>query len=91
MSTIKLSKLERSDLRKLHKIENNRKTADRIKAILLLDSGWTYTQIAEILLLDDQTIRNYEKYYLESKLDGLLTFDYKGGISAGLLKRKKMN
>ena len=53
----------------------------RLKTILLLDNGWTYAQVAEILLLDDQTIRNYEKYYLEAGLDRLLTFDYKGGFS----------
>jgi hypothetical protein len=36
-----------------------RKNADRIKAILLLNDGFTYGQVAKILLLDDTTIRRY--------------------------------
>jgi len=81
MSSIKLSKLERSELEKLHRIENERKFADRIKTILLLDSGWTYSQIAEILLLDDQSIRNYEKRFLGNGVHELLSNGHKGGFS----------
>jgi hypothetical protein len=72
MSSIKLSKSERSYLEKLHRMENERKSADRIKTILLLDSGWTYSQIAEILLLDNQSIRNYEKRFLKNGIRELL-------------------
>ena len=78
---MKLSKSERSELKELHRAENDRKAADRIKSILLLDDGYPYSQISKVLFLDDQTIRNYEKYYLEAGLDRLLTFDYKGGFS----------
>jgi len=81
MSSIKLTKLERSNLEKRHRRENERKLADRIKTILLLDSGWTYSQIAEILLLDDQSIRNYEKRFLRNGIHELLSNDYKGGFS----------
>ena len=81
MSSIKLTKLERSNLEKHHRIENERKLADRIKTILLLDSGWTYSQIAKILLLDDQSIRNYEKRFLVNGIQELLTNGHKGGFS----------
>ena len=81
MSSIKLTKLERSNLEKHHRIENERKLADRIKTILLLDSGWTYSQIAKILLLDDQRIRNYEKRFLVNGIQELLTKSHKGGFS----------
>ncbi len=39
MSSIKLAKLERSGLKELHRSERDRKAADRIKTILLLDEG----------------------------------------------------
>lgn len=56
-----LSDRDRRELKKAHIQEYLRHHADRIKAILLLDSGWSYDKVAEALLLDDQTVRNYEK------------------------------
>lgn len=44
-------------------MEDKRRYADRIKALLAWDSGWTLTQISEVLLLDQKTIRNYRKLY----------------------------
>ena len=81
MSSIKLSKSERFDLEKLHKKEHERRFADRIKTILLLDEGWNYMQIARILLLDDQTIRNYEQRFLNDGIFGVLSYNHKGGFS----------
>jgi hypothetical protein len=62
MSSIKLSKSERLELKELHKAKNVRKAADRIKTILLLDDDYSYSRISKVLFLDDQTIRNYEKF-----------------------------
>ena len=60
----KLTKKQRQDLRREHRQTRERRPADRIKAILLLDDGWTYEEIAEVLLLDDETIRRWEnKFY----------------------------
>ncbi|MDR0727411.1 MAG: hypothetical protein LBF26_00750 [Puniceicoccales bacterium] len=44
---------ERKDLRKMHHGEKNRRVADRIKAFLIADSGWSYRDIAEALPLDN--------------------------------------
>ena len=55
-----------------------RKNADRIKAILLLNKDFSYAQVAEILLLDEGTIRRYEKEYKTSGIDGLLESRYHG-------------
>ena len=77
--TKELTKKERTELRELHRQESCRRFADRIKAVLLLDSGWSYAQIAEGFLLDDQTIRNYEKTFFEKGIWGLLKTGYKGG------------
>ena len=55
-----------------------RKSADRIKTILLLNQGFTYAQIAKLLLLDDTTVRRYFKGYQETGIDGLLEDHYHG-------------
>jgi len=77
----KLTSEQRDELKSLHRQEHGRRFADRIKTILLLDDGWSYSQIAEILLLDDQTIRNYELIFSQHGISGLLKTDYKGGLS----------
>jgi hypothetical protein len=76
MGKILLSNSEVKHLKRLHKRETNRKLADRIKTLILLNDGWNYSQISKILLLDDQTIINYEFRYFEGGIDGLLSFDY---------------
>ncbi len=79
--TQKLSLEQRNKLKQPHCHENGRRFADRIKTILLLDDGYSYSQIAHILLLDDQTIRNYETIFLEQGFTDLLKTDYKGGLA----------
>jgi len=39
--------------------------ADRIKAVLLYDKGWTYQKIAEVLMLDEETISQHVEDYRE--------------------------
>jgi transposase len=64
-----LSEEERNALKAQHRQEKNRRVADRIKAILLSDKGWTYRQIAEALLIDEQTIgRHVDEYKEDQKL-----------------------
>ena len=72
---------QRKKLRRRHRKEHDRRLADRIKAILLLDEGWTYENVAKALLLDDQTIRNYEKTFSQGGISELLKTSYKGGES----------
>jgi transposase len=57
---------QRSQLRLQHRSEKDRRTADRIKAVLLSDKGWTFRQIAEALLLDEETISKHVTEYIES-------------------------
>ena len=58
----------------------SRKPRARIKTILLLDSGWTYDEVAEALFLDDATIRPYFQAYQADGVSGLVKDAYKGGI-----------
>ena len=62
-----LSDEERSQLRLQHKIERDGRIRDRIKAVLLYDKGWSTKQIAEALLISEDTIRNYVDDYKNSK------------------------
>jgi transposase len=59
----KLSAQERIDLQKRHKKERDKRVCDRIKAVLAYDDGYSYSEIARLLLLDDETIRRHIKAY----------------------------
>jgi transposase len=73
-----LSNTQRQELESEHRSESKRQYADRIKAILSLDSGWSAKKIAEILLLDERSIWNYPKLYEEGGIDRLCSANYKG-------------
>jgi len=78
-----LTEKQKIILQEAHHSSRFRKNADKIKTILMLDKGLSYAQIAELLLLDEMTIRRYEKEYKTSGVDGLLECRYHG--SSGLL------
>jgi transposase len=58
---------ERDQLRLQHKRERDKRVCDRIKAILLYDEGWTPQQIAKVLLISDQAVREHVHDYQTSK------------------------
>ena len=60
MKNINITPSEELALRILHKSTKDRKKADRIKTILLLNKGFSYNEVAEILLLDNKTVRTIE-------------------------------
>lgn len=76
-----LTSTQRAELLGHHKAERMRRFADRIKTILLLDSGWTYEEVAEALFLDDATIRRYFQAYQSEGVAGLVKDAYKGGVN----------
>jgi transposase len=64
-----LNRAERHRLIRNHKSERDGRIRDRIKAVLLHDQGYSYTEIAKILLVDDETIRRHvADYEREEKL-----------------------
>jgi len=73
-----ISRKDKFILEEIHRSTNDRRVADRIKAVLLLDKGWSSTDICEALLIDDSTVRKYRKVYEEEGVDGLLEFKYLG-------------
>lgn len=68
------------ELRLAHKSTRDKKVADRIKAIMCLHNGYSYEEIAEVLMLDEITTRRYVEKYQKQGLDGLLECRYTGGI-----------
>lgn len=65
-----LTSAERTQLIQRHKKERDKRVCDRIKAVLAYDDGYTYSEIAKILLLDDETIRRHiDDYKKNNKLD----------------------
>ena len=69
---------QRAELLHELRVERHAKYSDRIKVILLLDQGKTYQSIAEHLFLDEGTIRNYRKRYIEGGIFGLVTDMHSG-------------
>lgn len=64
-----LSNEERDLLKLKHRRERDRRIADRIKAVLLKDKGWTNRRIAEALMIDEDTVSHQiEEYNREKKL-----------------------
>jgi hypothetical protein len=93
-----LTPKEREELIKRHRKKRDKRICDRIKAVLAYDEGYSYSQIAKILLLDDETIRRHiEDQSLLSLSDSLLRIYSEQPAScyqdlpAALLNRRYVN
>jgi len=64
---IYLTEQKRAQLRAEHKLERDGRVRDRIKAVLLSDEGWTPQQIAKVLLISDQAVREHVQEYKASE------------------------
>lgn len=76
-----LTEQQVTELKLAHKQTREKRLADRIKAILYLHYGFSYTEIAKLLLFDEVTIRRYLKQFKEKGVTGLLEYRYTGGKS----------
>ncbi len=74
-----LSAAQVYDLRVRHRKSREKLVCDKTKAILLPDKGYSYDHIAEVLLLDNSTIRRWIERNQEVGMDGLLADYYPGG------------
>jgi transposase len=64
-----LTSKEREQLIQRHRKERDKRICDRIKAVIAHNDGYSYAEIARILLLDDETIRRHvDDYKREQKL-----------------------
>jgi len=55
---------------------SEKRYADRIKTILFLDSGDSYSEVAARLRLDDDMVRPYHEQYEKNGIEDLLKDDY---------------
>ena len=62
-----MSEQEKVQLRLQHKKERDKHICDRIKAILLYNDGWSPKDIAKVLLISDEAVRNHIEEYQTSK------------------------
>lgn len=69
---------QKNELTIAHRKTREKRDADKIKSIFLLNDGYSYEEIAKILRLDDETIRRYCKIYTELGLKKLLQDNYAG-------------
>jgi len=73
-----LTEEEITEIRILHSKCSVKRFADKFKALLLLDKGFSCIEVGEILLLDDDTIRKYRNQYLTQGAKSLLSDNNKG-------------
>ena len=78
MKTLILTPDQTNELRRVHRLTKNKRAADRIKAVYLLSRGKTPREIAEVLMLDEDSIGNYRKRYEEGGVKALLKDNYLG-------------
>ncbi len=60
---IELSKEDKADLEKRHRVERDGRIRDRIKAVLLFAEGWTGEEIAQALRIHPETVYEHVKDY----------------------------
>lgn len=65
--------------KRMHKAEKRKQPCDKIKAILMLNQGYSYKQVADILLHDMTTIWRWHQLYTDTGIKGLLKDNYTGG------------
>lgn len=73
-----LSKKQRDELLHELRIERERKFADRIRVILLIDEGRSPRDIAAFLFLDEKTIANWKARYEQGGIEKLVNDHYLG-------------
>lgn len=64
---IDLTSEQKDALEKQHKMERDKRVADRIKAVLLTAEGWTQIQISQALRLRAETIHNHLLDYIKEE------------------------
>ena len=78
---LRLTKSQRQELLSELRIERERKFADRIRVLLLLDEGQKYQDIAKFLFIDEKTIVNWKCRYEEGGIEKLVNDHYLGRVS----------
>lgn len=87
-----LTEQQVAEYRKHHKQCKSTRQADRIKALLMLNKGYSYEKVAELLLIDQDTVRQWYHHYSIGGLKELLADYYQGGQSKlDMAEQKKLS
>jgi transposase len=73
---------ELAELRTAHRSTASKREADRIKAVVLLGTGWTAEAVAEVLQIDANTARTHFKRYRQGGLQALGHVAFRGSACA---------
>lgn len=68
-------------LKQVHRACKDKRSVDRIKAVYLLGMGFSVEDVVSILMLDEETLRNYVKRYQAGGINALITDHYLGSFS----------
>ncbi len=82
MLDYRLDKHELAELRAAHRAARDVREAYRINAVILLGKGRAPADVADAVLIDPDTARDYFKRYKKGGLDGLLQMSYSGSRSS---------
>lgn len=74
-----LESKDRQELEASYQLAKDKRTANRINAVLLRDDGYSCEEVAAILRLDDETVRRHEKSFHTLGLTEFLKSRYSGG------------
>ena len=79
-----------AELYAAHSSTRDKRKADRIKAVVLLATGWTAEKVAEVLFVEPNTVRNHFKCYREGGLEALAGIGTGVGGSACALNAEQL-
>lgn len=81
MNQLTLTPAEIIALKQAHRACKDKRAADGIKAIYSLGTGFSVEDVVKILMLDEETLRNYVKRYQTGGINALITDHYMGSFS----------
>jgi transposase len=81
MNKLTLTPSEITALKQAHRACKDKRVADRIKAVYSLGVGFSVEDVVSILMLDEETLRNYVKRYQAGGINALITDHYVGSFS----------
>ena len=80
MEGFTLTKDQINELRRAHRLAKSKSDADRLKAAYSLAVGHSIAQVASILMIDEETLRNYKNQYKKGGIIELLENNHKGSM-----------
>ncbi|MBE9593039.1 MAG: helix-turn-helix domain-containing protein, partial [Proteobacteria bacterium] len=76
---VNISETEYEQLKRAERKVKSAKVLKRIQAFKLIYRDWKYSDIAEYLLVTNNTITNWINLYKVGGIESLLTLHYRGG------------